>query len=156
MAFDLRHLNQQAIVADGVADERRAAEQGQHEAADAVDVLVLEIQIELLAELVDTHGSGHAEAPFAVPVHALVLRRALLDIADDLLEQILERDDARRPPCSSITTAICVRSFRIVASTASSGAVSGTSGSGRAWSGTIGSFVEQQPEQSLMWIMPTM
>ena len=40
-------------VVDDVADDRRPAEPREHEAADAVDVLVLEIEIEMLSELVE-------------------------------------------------------------------------------------------------------
>ena len=53
------------------------------------------------------------------------------------------------PPCSSITTAICVRSRRIVASTSSSGAVSGTTGNRPDAPRRHGLADEQQPQQIL-------
>ena len=53
------------------------------------------------------------------------------------------------PPCSSITITICVRSRRIVDSTASSGAVSGTSGSGRACAADRRSSRSSTPQQIL-------
>ena len=53
------------------------------------------------------------------------------------------------PPCSSITSASCARSRRIVASTASSGDVSGTTGAGRARGDGDALRIQQQAQQIL-------
>src|SRR5205814_8586619 len=73
VSFHGGDLEQQAIVADRIANCRRPAEQREDDSADAVDVLVLEVEIELLPELVDAHRSGDVQPSHGVPVD---LRRA--------------------------------------------------------------------------------
>ena len=75
---------------------RRAAEEREHQAADAVHILVLEVDVELLPDFVDAHRSLHAQAPLLVAIDRRCGRRPFLDLADHLLEQILERHDAGR------------------------------------------------------------
>ena len=94
MPLHRRHLEEQAFVADPVARPRHPSEQREHEPADAVDILVLEVDVELLPDLVDPHRPRHAEPALRVPVEGRLFARILGDLADDLLEQILERQDA--------------------------------------------------------------
>src|SRR5687767_1775632 len=79
-----------------VADVGRPAEQRENQAADAVDLLVLQLEIEQAANFIDPHRPRYPEAALPVTVHRRRPRGAFVDVADDLLEQILERHDARR------------------------------------------------------------
>ena len=97
MPLDGGHVELQPSVADDIADGRWAAEQHQNQPADAVDILVLEIEIELLPELVDPHRAGHAQPAFGVPIDLRRGRRAFFDVSNDLPEQILQRDDSGGP-----------------------------------------------------------
>src|SRR5688572_302263 len=88
----------QAAVAHAVSDPRRPAQQHEDEAADAVHLLVLQVEIELLSYLVDPHRARDAEAPGTVAINRFVGRRPFFDVPDDLFEEILERHDAGRAP----------------------------------------------------------
>ena len=72
----------------------RPAQTGQHQAADALDVLVFEIEIEVAAELVEPQRAGDAGRSVRVGQERRRRRHALVDFSDDFLEQVFERDDA--------------------------------------------------------------
>ena len=80
---------------DVVAELGRASELAEDEAADRVEVLVRQVGAEPLVELVDRE---HAVDAVGVLVDLLDLHlgdvELVLDLADDLLDQVLERDDA--------------------------------------------------------------
>ena len=126
------------------------AEQRQHQAADAVDVLVLEIEVELLPDLVDAascparaavpRDRGRPAAPVAGP--SSISPTTSSNRSSSVTMPAV-------PPCSSMTTAICVRSRRIMSSTSSSSAVSGTTGTGRACAAVIGLVLQEQAQQIL-------
>ena len=66
-------------------------------AGDRVVVLVLERRPELLVEVVDRERAVDADRRLVDPLDRLVGQVELvLDVADDLLEQVLERDDPHR------------------------------------------------------------
>ena len=80
---------------DAVADRRRAAELAEDDAADRVVILVRELAVEALVELLDRQAALDAVAirPEAHDRGVLGIE-LVVDLADDLLEQILERDEA--------------------------------------------------------------
>ena len=94
---DLGDLEAQAIPGDDVADLGRPAQLAQHEAAHRVDVVVFERTAELLADLLDARRPGDMQQARRVHLDLEPLARILRDVADHLLEEILERDEAGRP-----------------------------------------------------------
>ena len=124
----------QAVRRDGRADLGQPAERLGDEAADAVDVVVLDLESEQLAELVDRQPGRHPVAALADLLHELDLVVVLVgDVADELLDEVLERDQAR-------DAAVLVDHHRqVVGLAAASGAAaasaffdSGTNSAGRA------------------------
>ena len=72
----------------------RAAEQAEDVAAHRVVVLDRQRRLELLVEVVDREGAVDADPLLVEPLDRLVRQVELvLDLADDLLEHVLERDD---------------------------------------------------------------
>ena len=70
------------------------AELAEDEAGDRVVVLLRQLGAELLVEVVDRERAVDADAVVVDPLDRLVGQVVLvLDLADDLLEQVLERDD---------------------------------------------------------------
>ena len=64
------------------------------EAGDRVVVLDRQVGVELLVEVVDREGAVDADRVVVDPLDRLVREVELvLDLADDLLEEVLERDD---------------------------------------------------------------
>src|SRR6266545_3313881 len=93
-ALDLVDAEAQAVVLDLVAALRRAPELAEDEAADRVVVLLRQLDAELLVEVVDREGAVDADRVGVEPLDGLVRQVELvLDLADDLLEHVLERDD---------------------------------------------------------------
>ena len=79
---------------DLVAGLGRAAQHPEDEAAERVVVLDRQRDAELLVEVVDRERAVDAHAAVLEPLDRLVRQVELvLDLADDLLEQVLERDD---------------------------------------------------------------
>ena len=77
---------------------RQPAERLQHEAADGVELVVGERRAELRVEVVDLGLRLDAETAVGLGddvVLALVEVVFVLDVADDLLEHVLDRDEAR-------------------------------------------------------------
>src|SRR5438034_2058688 len=93
-ALDFEHLETAAVVLDLVALLGRSAQEAEDEAADRVVVLDRQGALELLVEVVDRERPVDAHPAVGQPLDRLVREIELvLDLADDLLEQILERDD---------------------------------------------------------------
>jgi hypothetical protein len=69
-------------------------ERGQHQAGHRLEVLLGQAPVERLVQLVDVGAGGHPVAAVGQPLdgggRAVVL---VLDLADDLLDDVLERDD---------------------------------------------------------------
>ena len=110
-----------------------------------------------LPELVDPHRAGHAQPALRVAIRTRARSAPSLDLADDFLEQILERDDPRR-------AAVLVDHDDHLRSLPPHRREHGVERRGlghqrqraaRAPGPTV-SRAQQQPQQSLMWIMPTM
>ena len=87
----------QAVRLDRGARDRDQPEVLGHQAADAVDVLLLDVEAEQLVEVVDRVARGD---PGRAVVELLDLDLLLVvlvgDLADDLLEDVLDRDQAGR------------------------------------------------------------
>src|SRR5690349_22265660 len=78
-----------------LAGQRKVPELLREQAAGAVDVLVLEVEAEELAELVDRQTGVHAVASFAQLFHLRGLAVVLVgDVAHELLDQVLEGHEA--------------------------------------------------------------
>src|SRR5439155_7996394 len=93
-AFDLDDLEAHAVVGDLVAGLRGAAEEAEDEAGHRVVVLVREVGPEPLVEVVDRKRPVDPDRVLVDLLDRLVREVELvLDLADDLLEQVLERDD---------------------------------------------------------------
>src|SRR5215212_6901026 len=92
-------LEDDAIRLDGVAGFGRAPECPEHVAADGVEVLVREVELEVLVHLGDGNAAVHGVD--AVPDlldGRLPLVELVLDLPHDLLEDVLYRDEALRAP----------------------------------------------------------
>ena len=108
-------------VLDDVADDRRPAEPRQHEAADAVDVLVLELDVEAPVRArragpcprrcTDPSGAGTSGGDSGTP-------SSISPTTSSNRSSMLTMPAV--PPCSSITTARCACARCIVVSTSSS------------------------------------
>ena len=77
-----------------VADLGRTSELAEDEPGHRVEVLLLELGVELLVEVVDRVRAVDADVRLVDPLDRRVRKVELvLDVADDLLEEVLERDD---------------------------------------------------------------
>src|SRR5262245_24598402 len=92
---DLRHFDSDVLPRDDVALHRGTAEQQQHEAAHGRHVLVLEPPVQCLADLIEPHRTAHAHATIGF-FHDRRPAASFLDVADDLFEKILHRDETGR------------------------------------------------------------
>src|SRR5687767_2051998 len=92
-AFDLEDVQAEPVRANGVPDLRCPPELAEDEPGHRVEVLLPELRFELLVEVVDRVGPVDADAVLVDPLDGGVRKVELvLDVADDLLEQILEGD----------------------------------------------------------------
>src|SRR6478735_4501265 len=88
-------LEAQAVRLDHRARDRDPAEVLGHQAADAVDVLLLDVEAEELVEVVDRVAGGHPDDAVVEGLDLDLLRVVLVrDLADDLLEDVLDRHQA--------------------------------------------------------------
>src|SRR6266496_6066719 len=98
-ALDLEHPEAKAVVLDLVALGGGPAEQAEDEARDRVVVLGGELDSEFLVEVVDREGPVDTHGLLVDLLDRLVGKVELvLDLPDDLLEQILERDEPGHRP----------------------------------------------------------
>src|SRR4029079_15699701 len=98
-AAGLEHAEADLVLRDLVTDLGRAAEMPEHEPRDRVEVLSFQTCPELLVEVVDRERPVDPDRRLAQPLDQLVREIELvLDVADDLLEQVLEGDDAGGGP----------------------------------------------------------
>ena len=94
-ALGLEHLDVQAVELERLADRRHAADARQHVAADGLEALGLDRDVEPLAHLVDARlGAEHPRAVALVDDRLGLDVVLVADLADDLLEQVLERHQA--------------------------------------------------------------
>ena len=92
--FDLEHVEAHAVVVDRVTCLGLASEQAEDEAGHRVVVLVRHLGLEPLVEVVDREGPVDDHGVLVDLLDRFVRQVELvLDVPDDLLEQILERDD---------------------------------------------------------------
>src|SRR5579884_398276 len=95
VSLHLEHVEPHPVVGDVVARLRRPPELAEHEAGDRVEVLVRQVGAEAVVELVDREHPVHPVRVFADLLDGLLGHVELvLDLAHDLLEQVLERRDA--------------------------------------------------------------
>src|SRR5262249_49257521 len=93
-AFDLDHAETQAVRLHLVADLGRAPELAEDETGHRVVVLLFEARVELLVEVVDRERAADADVRLVDALDRLVGEVELvLDLTDDLLEDVFERDD---------------------------------------------------------------
>src|SRR6476619_2901452 len=110
-----------------VADLRRAAELAEDDAADGVVVVVGQMALEALVELLDRQAALDPVEVGPEPYDRRVLGIELVvDLADDLLEQVLEGHEAAPEPYSSTTLAMWPFRRRISVSSWPRRFVSGT------------------------------
>ena len=89
-----RTLEPEPVAPNGVAHLGRAPELAEHEPGHRVEVLLLELGAELLVEVVDRVRAVDADVLLVDPLDGRVGEVELvLDLAHDLLEHVLERDD---------------------------------------------------------------
>jgi hypothetical protein len=97
-AVRAQHLENEAVDRDRLAALRQPPEPADDEAADRIEILVGEARVEMVVEVRDLGHRLHAVAPAAVEqdvVLGLVEVVLVLDVADDLLDHVLDRDE----PC---------------------------------------------------------
>src|SRR6266550_7184952 len=93
--LDLLGLEPEALVLGLLTRFRDLAEQLEDESPDRVPLLVRELGIEQFVHIVDRGLAGHAIDPVADRDHIGHLGVVLVgDLADQLLQQVLQRDDA--------------------------------------------------------------
>ena len=98
VVLDLVDLEQQRAELDGVAAHGAAAEIGEDDSADGVLVPVGELDLKGLLDLFDQHGAGDGVDVVAEGGQLRFLGVELvLDLADDLLDHVLQRDHAAHP-----------------------------------------------------------
>src|SRR5205809_5916951 len=93
-ALHLHDREMHAVVLDHVSWLRGAAKLPEDEAGHGVVVLDRQVDAELLVEVVDRERAVDPDAPVRELLDRLVREVELvLDLADDLLEQVLDRDN---------------------------------------------------------------
>src|SRR4051794_40629858 len=94
LPFHRVDVEDHAVVRDLVAGCGGAAEAAKDEAGKGVVVLLRQGDLDLLVEVVDREGAADPDLPVVEPLDGLVRQVELvLDLAHDLLEHVLERDD---------------------------------------------------------------
>ena len=97
-ALGVEHLDAQAVELEALADRRDAADVRQQIAADGLEPFALDLDVQPLRDLVDVHLAAEDEAAVAFVDDRLRLDVVLVaDLADDLLEQILDGDQPGGP-----------------------------------------------------------
>src|SRR4051812_7174649 len=93
-AVDVEHVEADPVVNDLVSGFGRAAELAEDEPGDRVVVLLGQLGLELLVEVVDREGAVDSHVTVPEMLDGLVRKVVfVLDLADDLLQQVLEGDD---------------------------------------------------------------
>src|SRR5688500_8065445 len=95
--LDLEHLEDELVDFDDLANIRHPPKLRQQESADRLEALALDIHAQTFADFIDVHLAAERKDAIAFVGHRLALDVVLVaDLADDFLEQILERDESRR------------------------------------------------------------
>src|SRR5262249_18922374 len=93
----LEHLGEQAVALEGLADGGHAPDARQDVAAHGLEPLRFDREAEAIAELVEADlGAEHVRAVALVHDRLALDVILVADLADDLLQQIFDRDEARR------------------------------------------------------------
>src|SRR5690606_13991088 len=96
-ALDAEHVQAAAAHLDLVPDARQSAEPAEHEATDRGVVLIRKRQPEDVIQLGDRYAADEVGRTVRHGLEAgFRFIRLVGNLAHDLLEQILDRDDARR------------------------------------------------------------
>ena len=96
-ALGVEHLDGQAVDVEPLAHRRHAAEVREQITADRLESLALDVHVEPLRDLVDVDLAAEHEPAVAFVDDRLRLDVVLVaDLADDLLEQILDGHEAGR------------------------------------------------------------
>src|SRR5438552_1268121 len=86
-----------AAVDEALARPRHSPEQLVHQPPDRRHVLHVEVDAESLGQLIDWHAAGDPQAPGTLLSNLRLLDIVLVaDLADDLLENVFDSDQARR------------------------------------------------------------
>src|SRR5690606_19369033 len=93
VALDRDDVKLEPLPRHVVADLGRAVEEEEDEAADGVDLVVLEGEIELLADLVEARVAERPQLA-ADPLERQARGAAVGDLSDDLLVEVFARQDA--------------------------------------------------------------
>src|SRR5579862_810985 len=94
LPLDGVHPEDDPVVRHLVARLGGTSEQAEHESSDRVVVLIGQVDVELLVEVVDRERAVDPDRVVVDPLDGLVRQVELvLDLTDDLLDEILERDD---------------------------------------------------------------
>ena len=98
-ALRLEHVDAQSVHLERLALLRHAAEAGQDVAGHRLEALRLDGHVEPLPQVVDADPAGEDEAAGAF-IHDRIRLHVVLvpDLADDLLDQVLDRDQAGPSP----------------------------------------------------------
>src|SRR5262245_37313008 len=92
-ALGVEDLDDQAVDLEALADRRHAADVRHQVAADGLEALALDLEPEALHHFVDVDLAAEHEAAVALVDDRLGLDVVLVaDLADDLLEKVLDRD----------------------------------------------------------------
>ena len=93
----LENLHAQAVDVDALADRRHSAEVRHQEAADRLEPFALDLDAQALRDFVDVHFAVEHEPAATLVDDRLRLHVVLVpDLADDLLEHVLDRDQSGR------------------------------------------------------------
>ena len=93
----VQHFDGQAVDVEALADRRHAAETREQVAADGLEALALDVDVEPLRDVVHVHLAAEDEPAVAFVDDRLGFDVVLVaNLADDFLEQIFERHEARR------------------------------------------------------------
>src|SRR3569623_3624529 len=93
----IQYLESETVAGDGLAAARQSAEALHHPAADGIELLVAEVAVEIAVELVARRERLHSVDIIVVSLDVGVFLDVVLvdNLADDLLEHVLNGDEAR-------------------------------------------------------------
>ncbi len=90
------HAELERTERDALAAARHAPELLHDQPRDRVELALGQLGVEVLVELVDAGAAPHAELPLALAADVLVVLdvELVIDVADDLLDDVLDRDQS--------------------------------------------------------------
>src|SRR3954469_13419609 len=95
-ALGLEHFDREAVDLERLADRRNAADARQDVPPDRLEPTGLDLEVEALAQVVEAHLGAEDERSISLFDDRLRLHIVFVtDLADDLFEQIFDRDEPR-------------------------------------------------------------